>query len=575
LEVIVSVLGYLNSDPVLFSYNPPTIAFFDPVSSATNPAGVSFQVSGTNFGISLDDVTITVGSVVVALTSVTHTVASGSAPYGAGKDLTVTVSAGGQVATSCCYNYNSPSISSLAASTKPTNGGVPLTLYGLNFASTLYSAQVLVDGVTECPYAGSHTQNLYVCTLPEGSGTVDITILIEGWVSNVKTLTYDTPTISSTDPTTLPTGVTSLTLAGTNFGDVNAEVIVLLGDVQLVVESWTHEELVVTTQVNQAKFFFIYVTVSGVAATGFFFQFDAPTLLSVGPNLAATDGGDLITISGTSLGIPFGTSTAFGSSTFSIFFGGQSALLSSSTENNIIVSLPVGQGNVSVTATIDTQPSNTLYYQYGSPVIDTFGPSPIFTREGLVTLTGSNFGTGIGSTVVVGGLSCDQGVGASWLHSQVICVLPESNGGTSVDAVITVADQTASITFDYSLPTIETLTSTNFYTDGTGVFTLTGFSFGISGQNQLYFNGTELAATSWDHTEITAEVPVGFGDVDVIVTVGGRDSSPFTFSYAAPIISSTSISSKPTTVPLFFHLCDTLASCMIGGSNADSERSVF
>jgi hypothetical protein len=570
LPVVITVSGK-TSDTFYFSVNAHTISYFSPTVTDTNPAGITFEIVGTNFGILLDDVAARVGGVDLIISSVTHTLITASAPYGAGTDLSTTVELGSNNVSLCCYDYNPPTISShSAAGGFPTSGATDVTIYGTNFGSSSYDVTAYLDS-TECSYnSGTHSHNIYVCTLPAGSGTKTLTVVVEGQTSNSRSFSYDAPVITSTNPSSLATGSSTLTLYGSNFGDSSASLSATLGTVGITVNSFTQSQVVVSFSTTRAITYSFYVTASGRTGAGYSFTFSAPALSTISPQSESTGGGSTVVITGTSFGISYGTSNSYGTSSFLVLFGSTEATVVSSSDTTLTVTLPAGQGDVVVSVEVDdVTGSNTLTYTYGAVSVTSLTPTEPSCDETLITILGTNFGTGEGSTVSIDGTPCDQGVGASWAHDQVVCLQPASNGGENAVLTITVAGNTDTFTFDFTAPIITGVTADDYSTAGTGIMTVTGSSFGLVG-NPIYVNGVSIAPLSWSQSEATLNVPVGYGTVDVKITNGARDSNIFTFTYADPVLTLLTISDVPmaggTTLTLDGTSFDTSGTVHVGSS---------
>jgi endoglucanase len=194
----------------------------------------------------------------------------------------------------------------------------------------------------------------------------------------------------------------------------------------------------------------------------------------------------------------------------------------------------VNQSKLSLLQTIqfplDQQPGNT-------PAISGVAPTAGFAGN-TITISGSNFGTTQGTSVVRFGTSSASV--SSWSASQISVTVPNVAAGPySVTVTVNGVSSNAS-TFNVVAPEpspqIGSLSPTSGAV-GTSV-TISGSNFGTTqGASTLRFRTTNAAVTSWSNTQIVATVPnIATGAAAVTVTVNGVVSNGpnYTITAVAP-----------------------------------------
>ena len=174
-----------------------------------------------------------------------------------------------------------------------------------------------------------------------------------------------------------------------------------------------------------------------------------------------------------------------------------------------------------------------------------------------------------------------------YTNTRIDCTLPAGQGDNRVVSV-TVSGQNGSFligNFTYDAPVISTVTS-NGPTQGGVLITITGRNFGSSGIITIGGRNCSLqdaGAVYRDGADprIQCVLPAGFGTVQVLVSSGGRTSSPATFIYDAPVIQSISpATSGPTSGSVPLTLVGSNFGCLAGPfggislTMTDASRSV-
>jgi hypothetical protein len=332
-------------DPYVYTIPPgfPTVTAANP---ATGPTwgGTSVTITGT----SLSGATaVDFGSQPAFFSGVTATSLTAVAPAGTGTvEITVTTPAGTSVGTGAAtfsYSTPAPSVSGVAPTSGPQDGGNAVTISGSN----LIGASAVDFGATPATILGYGTTSL-IAIAPPGSGTVVVTVTSPGGTSAATTsadYAYSrpaAPVISTVSPSTGPgKGGTLVTVTGTNLGDLTR---VSFG----TRPAWF-------SQVSATSFMTISpagtgtVDIRATAAGGtsaasvadrFVYVQAAPAVTGVAPASGPSRGGTIVTITGTNLGFP--TAVRFGKSL---------GIVRADSATSIRVQAPAGTGTVSVTVT--------------------------------------------------------------------------------------------------------------------------------------------------------------------------------------------------------------------------------
>ncbi len=350
-------------------------------------------------------------------------------------------------------------------------------------------------------------------------------------------LLHAAPVIDSITPGSGPTqGGTPITVLGSGFGSNST---VTIGVVSAPLSSLVTNSggtvvgIVVTSPPGDGANRPLVVRTAGVSSNSVPYSYFAPSINTVSPATFGTAGNTILTISGSNFGL---------SPTVSI--GGLSAPLVSNTHSQIICTSPAGQGS-SLPAIVSAsgQSSPPVLVSYTPPVITSITPTSAGTAGGtLLTLTGSNFGTT--RSVTIGGKTATVQSGS---HTSAIVVCPAGEGVNQPVVLTTGLQVSNSVSFSYSPPVLSTITATSFPTAGGTLLTLTGSNFGISPAVTVGGQNAPTQALGTTHNQIVCTLPAGEGtSQQVRVTVAGQVANPLTLDYDAPLLTSISPSSGPT-----------------------------
>ncbi len=197
----------------------------------------------------------------------------------------------------------------------------------------------------------------------------------------------------------------------------------------------------------------------------------------------------------------------------------------------------VAAGTATIQATLGSVAGSTglTVTATTTPTITTI--SPTSGPEGtLVTVTGTNFGTTQGSSVIkFNGLIAAV---TTWSNTQITVAVPR---GATTGNVAVIVNGVASNGKTFTVTGALTITAISPTSGPEGTLvTVTGTNFGATqGTSTLKFNGLVTAVTTWSNTQITVAVPKGAttGNVAVLVNKVASNGKTFTVTGALTITS--------------------------------------
>jgi hypothetical protein len=358
-------------------------------------------------------------------------------------------------------------------------------------------------------------------------------------VSGSLAFDYDEPEISVITPESLTTSGGDIVITGSNFGtNALGDATVTVGGEDCAVNpaQHTHSLLRCSVPAGQGVSLQVVVTVAGQDSNVRFFGYSNPVVDSISPSQGPTSGQFTLTLTGSSFGL-VGGSVQVGSSDCSITL--QEHTMVKCTASS-------GEGSNDVVYTLGTQISNVVTFTYAPPEIVSVSPpsAPTSGNSNLV-IFGNNFGDNT-PLVQIGGIACVVDT-ARTNHTHIVCKAPAGQGA-NLDVFVFVGEQSATLSgFSYLPPSIDSVTTADADTSG-GLLTVTGDNFGLSGivtVDGLPCTNDNTMARS--HTVIECSFPAGAGlNVPVVVTVLGRPSDSFPFSYNIPVLDRVSPNAGPT-----------------------------
>jgi hypothetical protein len=346
---------------------------------------------------------------------------------------------------------------------------------------------------------------------------------------------YATPYIQSIGKGTgLQVG--QVTLTGINFGYGTADQVLISGDECAPVVFWNDTQIICYAPAGMGSSNPLYITIeSSIQSNTVIFAYDPPQIISIGPQMQYSQGGDFITVVGGNFG-PCCTGMLSVAGLGCSF--GPSIAGSSWNATVVICQLPQGAGldqpvYVSIGGQRNSIPGS---YNYSQPIIYALSPES-YDSQGGATLFVNGTSFSLTSTTRIGPFICTPL--RPQTHTAIYCQLP---GGQGANLSVTVTNSVGQVSnpsglFSYLPPFISSLTPSGAVS-GTNVFlTLAGVSFGLSGVVYIGPNLCDLSQGVWLHTVINCKLPAGAGaNLPVYLVVGGQTSNTVYFSYA-PVIS--------------------------------------
>lgn len=414
-------------------------------------------------------------------------------------------------------------VTAVSPSSGPSAGGTTVTITGDGFAA---ATGVEFGSVAAAGFTITSASSITAVAPGSSAGTVDVTVVDSGGASATDAADRFTfvaaPTVTGVSPGSgSPAGGTGVTITGAGlsgatrvtFGAAPA-VFVVNSDTSITASApATEEAATVDVRVTTAG-----GTSARVSADRFSYVVSRPVVRSISPGSGSVDGGDEVTITGSSL-----------SSATSVSFGGVAASFWVNDDTSLTAYAPAASaGTVDVTVTSFGLRSATstadrfTYLALAAPMVTAVSPGDGPEAGGtLVAIAG----TGLTNTSEVdfGGVPSlfeviDDGdlLALSPAGTGTVDVTVTTDGGTS-------AASTADLFTFVPAPTVSGVTpSTGPIAGGTPV-TISGT--GLSGASEVDFGGIPAAFTANPDGSLTAVAPAGAaGTVDVTVTTDGGTS---------------------------------------------------
>eukprot|EP01105_Mastigella_eilhardi_P017200 TRINITY_DN3957_c0_g1_i2.p1 TRINITY_DN3957_c0_g1~~TRINITY_DN3957_c0_g1_i2.p1 ORF type:complete len:1904 (-),score=337.21 TRINITY_DN3957_c0_g1_i2:1008-6683(-) len=281
-----------------FSYNSPTVTFTSPTNAQFPTRGGYFVVNGNNFGPSYLPMSATLypstNLYIAARTS--HTQFTLFIPEGTGTLHSIAVSLQYTPEFYLSISHQLPYVTKTFSTS--TLGG-RTTIIGGNFGTNASLVEPLIGG-SKCTDVKLFSDENLTCTVPAGSGSVTLTIQVDGQRSNSSYLfTYQSPYIIESSTYTTPTSGGQVTIYGTNFGPSSTQVYVTVAGEQCTGPAHTHTSITCLAPAGYGANLNITVDVSSFEATAYSFSYDSPSLNGTGNS---TTSGGFISIYGSNLG---------------------------------------------------------------------------------------------------------------------------------------------------------------------------------------------------------------------------------------------------------------------------------
>ncbi len=253
--------------------------------SASTDGSTTITITGTGFGAAGN--LVTVGASPCAVTSETTEQIECTAPEGSGASRPIrVVDPGGEASPPFPFKYTPPTSNMLTSLDGiPSAGAVAITIMGTNFGPASVSREWTTVVGLACT-AGTDPHRQMVCPLPPGQGHgIPVSVRVDGQdSSNLGSLSYDPPTITTVTPTHgRAGGGFAITIRGENFGTANAAVTV--GGASCPIVEHDHTALACTLPPSSGAPSDVRVTVAGQASNSAPFSYE--------PVLSKCDAGKL------------------------------------------------------------------------------------------------------------------------------------------------------------------------------------------------------------------------------------------------------------------------------------------
>lgn len=303
----------------------------------------------------------------------------------------------------------------------PTTGGTVVTIKGTGFVA---GTAVTIGGLDALDITVVDSATITATTPPHNAGSVNVTVINPDSQSSTLTdiFTYiplAPPQVTAISPANGPTaGGTAVTIRGMDFvpgatvtmGGLNAENVTVIDSMTITATTPAHDAGSVDVTVINPD------AQSSVLMAAFTYLSPPPVVSQISPNSGTTDGGTLITITGS--GFMAGATVVIG--------GAAASDVNVVDSGTIMATTPAhAAGSVDVTVANPDLQSITLIngYSYIAPpylsgISPAYGP---FNTE--VTIQGSGFGSTRHSSVVkFNGEPAIQY--NSWSETEIICLVP-------------------------------------------------------------------------------------------------------------------------------------------------------
>ena len=506
-------------------------------------SGSGFVIGGTQ--VLVDGVMVNAADVTVNSADSLSFIAPS---HGAG-NVAVSVSTAGGVSgnVSGGLTYvNAPVLTNLTPNSGPVAGGTQVTVNGSNFVAgntRVTFGDVVVDASAVTVVSANQ---LTLQTPAQAAGTVAVKVSTYGISSNTISngFTYQDPlSVTAINPSTGPaTGGTTVTITGTNFIENDTTVLVgMLPATTVTVNSSTSLTFVTPAQLPGS----FSVTVSNtdgssvVVQDGFNYTPTYVTADSITPASGATQGGDVVSITGSNF-VAQNTSVHIGNITI------PSAEVNVQSTTLLTFTTPAyTAGQVDVYVTTPSGNSNLIvggFTYNGSPTATGLSPATGPVAGGtVVTVSGSNFVAGNTSVSIDG-----QQVAATVNSPDSLSfTTPATQTAGSKTVTVTTAGGSAVVAggFTYvAAPTATGLSPTSGSTAGGTEVSVSGSNF-VVGNTIVNIGGTQVTATVNSTTNLSFITPAETaGNKTVTVSTLGGTSAAIAggYTYLAPSLASCS-----------------------------------
>ncbi len=314
--------------------------------------GTAVTLTGSGF---TGATSVKFGTTAAQFATVSDTRIGCTAPAGS-SSVAVTVITSAGASNGITYTYvTAPSIISVTPSQGPTSGGNTVTLGGTN----LSGATAVTFGGLNATITGNTSTQITVVA-PAGTAPVNVTVTTAGGTTTPQPYYYvRLPTVTGVYPTLGPTaGHNNVTLTGTDltltsavrFGSGTATNVSVISDGQITAQPPSGSGTVTVTATTPGG-----TSLPGVDNPAYTYV-APPVITTLSPGQGPADGGNSVTITGSSL-----------THTDSVTIGGTSAPFITISDTQVVATAPAGtSGTHTVLVHSPGGTSNGASYQYTS-----------------------------------------------------------------------------------------------------------------------------------------------------------------------------------------------------------------
>jgi alpha-tubulin suppressor-like RCC1 family protein len=492
------------------------------ISPSTGPAGCSSYV--TIEGRYVGEAT----SVHVGSAAASHVEGHGenevtaALPAGTGIQKVTVTTPYGTTATVAADEFTyreAPCITALSPAKGASAGGTSVTITGVDLSEVTG-----VDfGLSAALSYEVRSSTSIVASAPEGTGTVDVTLLSGASTSTTNPadrFTYQPPpTVTGLEGTHGPeVGGTIVTIKGEHLEEATA---VHFGSTSASFEQISATTVKATSPAGSGTVNVTVTTPYGTTATSSADQFTyvpKPVVTGLSPTAGPLAGATVVTISGEHL-----------EEATAVHFGSKSAThyeqISSTT---LKATSPAGEGTLDVTVTTPNGTSATgsadRFSYLPQPTLTGVNPSKIPVRGAKVTITGTGFVSGL-TTVKLGSYETSS-VEVAKSGEELTVSAPAAAAGQIEVFVSTPGGLSAGSVHDHLtyIPVISELTPSHGPHAGGTVVKIKGEGFVSGGTTFKFGKATPTEVSCSSATECVATSPAETGNAEVVATVNGASS---------------------------------------------------
>jgi IPT/TIG domain-containing protein len=182
-SVIIQIFVGIYNVSTTYSYDSPSVTSISPNHGPTS-GNTAITIIGTNFGLN-GSVIVTFNDIPATIIYNTHSIISILSPEGTGSVVVKILVDWKNIAT--IFNYDAPTIKTIAPNHGPQSGGTNIVIVGTNFGVN-GSVIVKINNVTCKILSNNHTSIKFIA--PKGIGTGLVQVIVDGQSVNT-TFTYN------------------------------------------------------------------------------------------------------------------------------------------------------------------------------------------------------------------------------------------------------------------------------------------------------------------------------------------------------------------------------------------------